>query len=195
MSSATTLIGPHDHGKAMSLDEFETIQAQAGYLYELSRGIITVVDVPRPSHGGVVAKLRRILTRYQDNNPDRIYDVYSGNECKILLVDLQSERHPDLAVYTSPPPSDDAEVWAAWIPDLVVEVVSADSIQRDYEEKPEEYLAFGVREYWIADPLKMKVTVHMRRAGKWQKKVVARGKGYDCGLFPGLHLDVAAVFE
>lgn len=195
MSSATTVIGPDDHGKAMSLDEFETIQAQEGYLYELSRGIITVVDVPRPSHGAVVAKLRRILTRYQDNNADRIYDVYSGNECKILLVDLQSERHPDLAVYTSPPPSDDAEVWAAWIPELVVEVVSPDSIERDYEEKPAEYLAFGVREYWIADPLKNKVTVLVRRAGKWQKKALCRGKKYDCGLFPGLQLDVAGVFE
>jgi hypothetical protein len=31
-------IGPHDHGRRMSLQEFEPVQVQEGYLYELSRG-------------------------------------------------------------------------------------------------------------------------------------------------------------
>ena len=38
-------------------------------------------------------------------------------------------------------------------PDLAVEVVSPDSIERDYHEKFSTYQAAGVREYWIIDPL------------------------------------------
>jgi Uma2 family endonuclease len=38
-------------------------------------------------------------------------------------------------------------------PDLIVEVVSAESRSRDYREKYHEYLAAGVQEYWIVDPL------------------------------------------
>lgn len=38
-------------------------------------------------------------------------------------------------------------------PDLIVEIVSADSRVRDRKEKFLEYQAAGVREYWLVDPL------------------------------------------
>jgi Uma2 family endonuclease len=37
-------------------------------------------------------------------------------------------------------------------PDLAVEIVSADSMARDWREKYLEYQAAGVREYWVFDP-------------------------------------------
>lgn len=36
--------------------------------------------------------------------------------------------------------------------DLVVEIVSPDSVSRDYREKLAEYQAAGIPEYWIVDP-------------------------------------------
>lgn len=47
-------------------------------------------------------------------------------------------------------------------PPLIVEVVSPESVERDYDTKTLEYAAFGVDEYWIIDPLKDKVTVCLR---------------------------------
>jgi Uma2 family endonuclease len=38
--------------------------------------------------------------------------------------------------------------------DIVIEIVSLESAQRDYGEKFHEYEQAGVREYWIIDPLK-----------------------------------------
>ncbi len=38
-------------------------------------------------------------------------------------------------------------------PDLAVEIVSPDSVSRDWRTKYHEYEAAGVREYWIVDPL------------------------------------------
>jgi len=40
--------------------------------------------------------------------------------------------------------------------DLVVEIISPDSVKRDRIEKFAEYQAGGVREYWIIDPTKQK---------------------------------------
>jgi Uma2 family endonuclease len=37
-------------------------------------------------------------------------------------------------------------------PDLAVEIVSPDSVARDWREKYLEYQAAGVREYWVIDP-------------------------------------------
>ena len=50
MSKTITKIGPADHGRRMSLEEFDHAEGQEGYLYELSRGVITVADVPRRRH-------------------------------------------------------------------------------------------------------------------------------------------------
>ena len=50
MGKTLIKIGPADHGRPMSLAEFEHAKVQEGYLYELSRGIITVSDVPNRRH-------------------------------------------------------------------------------------------------------------------------------------------------
>src|SRR4051812_42768201 len=106
MATAAVKIGPEDHGKRMSLDEFDHAEVQEGYLYELGRGVIVVSDVPRPKHMAIVLAIRNQLVLYQAAHPDTIYAIASGSECKILLSNVQSERHPDVSIYTTPPPSE-----------------------------------------------------------------------------------------
>ena len=48
MSTQTIKIGPADHGRRMSLADFEHAEVQEGLLYELGRGVIIVSDVPGP---------------------------------------------------------------------------------------------------------------------------------------------------
>lgn len=45
-------------------------------------------------------------------------------------------------------------------PDLVVEVVSKGSVVRDYVEKKNDYETFGVKEYWLIDPLNETIIVY-----------------------------------
>src|SRR4029077_17996610 len=56
-------------------------------------------------------------------------------------------------------------------PVLAAEVVSRRSVKRDYEIKREEYLAYGLLEYWIVDPLERRVTVLTRRGDAWADAV------------------------
>jgi Uma2 family endonuclease len=193
MSRTATIIGPADHGRRMSLDEFDTAEAVEGYLYELSRGVITVVDVPNPRHYRQQVAIRSQLAAYKVAHPGRIYDVASGGDCKILVAGLESERHPDLAVYTDEP-SDDPEVWSTYVPLLVVEIVSSGSTHRDYEEKREEYLRFGVKEYWIVDEARDQMLALRRYRGEWRERVVRPGEVYEPRILPGLRFDLAQVF-
>ena len=85
-----------------------------------------------------------------------------------------------------------------WVPEIVIEVVSKSSAYRDYEEKPPEYLQFGVREYWIFDAAKGEggeLLVLVRAGGVWKPRVIARHERYSTSLLPGFELDVAAVFD
>ncbi len=49
------------------------------------------------------------------------------------------------------------EIYFAGAPDLAVELVSRDSVIRDWHEKHIEYEAAGVHEYWIIDPLRQRL--------------------------------------
>jgi len=196
MNKTITKIGPADHGRRMSLEEFDEAEGQEGHLYELSRGIITVTDVPRKRHLLLVYASRQQLSAYEMRHPDLIQIIASGNECKLLVDDLDSERHPDVAVYLTPPPEhEDRNFWRRWVPEIVIEVVSPNSRKRDYKEKPEEYLRFGVKEYWIVDADKRTMTVMRRSRGRWVESTVQPPAIYRTRLLPGLEFSIQAVFK
>jgi len=196
MNKTITKIGPADRGRRMSLEEFDDAEGQEGYLYELSRGIVTVTDVPRKRHLLLVRGIRRQLFAYETLHPDLIQIIASGNECKLLVDDLDSERHPDLSVYLTPPPEhEDRNFWRRWVPEIVIEVVSRSSRKRDYDEKPEEYLRFGVKEYWIIDAEKRAMIVMRRSRGRWAESTVRPPAIYRTRLLIGLEFSIEAVFK
>ena len=187
------VLGPEHDGQRMSLDDFDTWPTQEGYLYELGRGVIQVSNVPLPSHGQQVQEIRDQLVLYKLQNPGVIAYMGGGGEAKLLVGSLESERHQDWLVYKTTPPEDTKKVWRYWIPDIVIEVVSKSSAARDYDEKPQEYLEFGVREYWIIDGFKRQVTVLQRYGGVWKKKVVKSGAKYATALLPKFGFDPTKV--
>ena len=112
----------------------------------------------------------------------------------MLVNNYESERHPDLSIYKNPPTSEE-EPWSSWIPDIVIEIVSAGSRKRDYEEKPDEYLAFGVREYWIVDAAKQEILVLVRQGDAWTEQVLGPDDVYRTPLLPGFEFACAPVFQ
>ncbi len=198
MSSKTiTRIGFADQGRRMSLEEFEHAEAEEGQLFELSRGVVTVVDVPNQGHLAQVLAIRRQVHVYDAAKPGRIHTIGSGSECKLLISGLDSERHPDLAIYKTPPPEgeNDDEIWSQWVPEIVVEVVSSSSRHRDYQEKPEEYLRLGVSEYWIVDADEGLMKVLRRSRGQWLEYPVRPPAGYRTRLLPGFEFSIEAVLQ
>src|SRR5262249_40049403 len=141
-----------------------------------------------------VQELRRQLSAYTSQHPGTVNMVAGSGECKILIGEEESERHPDLAVYKHPPEHEEA-LWATWIPDLVIEVMSSGSEHRDYVEKRQEYLLFGVREYWIIDSDREEVLVLRRRGGRWIERAVRPPEVYATKVLPGFEFDCAAVFQ
>lgn len=78
-------------------------------------------------------------------------------------------------------------------PDLVVEVVSDDSVARDRDEKYSEYEAAGIREYWIIDPRpnRRRADFYVRgEDGRYQPVPVGLDGRYRSTAITGLWLDV-----
>jgi hypothetical protein len=70
----------------------------------------------------------------------------------VRAATLGNGREPDVVVVLPAKAHLVRETFVDGPPDLVVEVVSDDSVERDYETKRAEYAAAGIPEYWIVDP-------------------------------------------
>jgi Uma2 family endonuclease len=80
-------------------------------------------------------------------------------------------------------------------PLLVVEVVSPDSIKRDYRFKRSEYAALEIPEYWIVDPLALKVSVLCWEDGLYEEAVFVGEEAIASKTFPELKLTVNQVLS
>jgi Uma2 family endonuclease len=190
MATVTTTlrIGPAENGRTMTFEEFLKAEEVEGYRYELARGVLEVNQVPNEPHGVVVSNLYRAAGRYADQHPAHIFRIGGGNEFQFLLPGMIAGRNPDLAVVLRGAPKD----WRRRrVPALAGEVVSRGSIHRDYVIKREEYLAYGLLEYWIVDPLERKVTVLTRRGDVWHEVVYRDDQVIASLVLPGFATTVA----
>lgn len=177
-----------DAGRRLSLDEYEAAEFEGEGLYELSRGVLEVVNVADEyPHGMIVDLLRTLLGDYRRLQPGLIHRIGGGSEFRLLIPMMRSDRHPDMAVAltatrTSPrghrPPS------------LVMEVVSEgrEARHRDYVLKREEYLVYGLLEYWIVDPADRRITVLLRDGDQWVERVFSGDESAEGQVLPGFRV-------
>ena len=81
-------------------------------------------------------------------------------------------------------------------PDLVIEMLSPSTAQRDRIMKRARYELFDVSEYWQADPIAKTIAVLRLQNGAFEQVgVFTEGMTVETPLLPGLRVDVSAVFD
>jgi Uma2 family endonuclease len=73
-------------------------------------------------------------------------------------------------------------------PDLVMEIVSPESIARDKREKYQDYEAAGVREYWVIDPLEQNMETFALGVGGSLGPIPERDGRIESAVLPGFFL-------
>jgi Uma2 family endonuclease len=180
----------------MSLKAFEFAEVQEGYLVELARGYLVVSDEITYAHSMQSAQIRGKLSCYHYANPKSFCLALDSASCKLLIPGWESERHPDIAVYLSKPKGKkDRTMWRTWIPELVIEIASETTRDRDYTQKRDEYWTLGVKEYWIVDAKLKHVRVLRRGRSQWTEKTLGPTDTCETKLLPGFKLPVKAVFD
>lgn len=85
------------------------------------------------------------------------------------------------------------QVWGA--PDLVVEVESPSTRRRDRTAKRVWYRRYGVREYWLIDPIAETVTVVGLEAARSTRRQFHGQRPLRSTVLPELRIPAAAFFE
>jgi len=130
-----------------------------GKRYELIDGDAYVSPSPSRRHQWFVLELGRLLRNFLEQQP--IGEVYVAP----FDVDLDQENvfQPDLLVVLSGHADRLLESHVLGAPDLVVEVLSPSTTDRDRKQKFRQYAAKGVAEVWLADPNARSIELYRRR--------------------------------
>jgi Uma2 family endonuclease len=103
-----------------------------------------------------------------------------------------SSREPDLVFVATERLGISTGTYLNGPADLVVEIVSPDSVTRDRGEKFEEYEAAGVREYWVIDPLHDEALFYQLQTDGTYRAAELDAEGwYHSMVLPGFRLKPA----
>lgn len=195
MATLTAQIGPAEHGRPLTVDEFEAETFQEGYKYELINGRLYVTYEPDPPEDWLEKWLFTHVLLYSRTRPNIIN--YVSDKARVYvpgpLVDTIPE--PDLAAYHDYPVQLPLRRirWRDVSPMLVGEVLSPNDPHKDLIRNVQLYLQVpSIREYWLVDgredPDRPRMRVHRRRGKRWQVIDLAYQDVYTTKLLPGFKL-------
>jgi Uma2 family endonuclease len=144
--------------RKMTLEEYLTYDDGTDQRYELDEGYLILMP-PATGRHELIAGL--LLTYFSQAIQQQGLDLYASANGVEFLTRPQQPRKPDICLISR---QQAQAIWGVSAilstpPVLAVEVVSPESVKRDYQTKLLEYAQAGVPEYWIVDPLQAKVTV------------------------------------
>lgn len=107
------------------------------------------------------------------------------------LASRPSGREPDIVFVAQEHVDRIGETYLDGPADLVVEIVSPESIARDRGEKFIEYETDGVREYWLLDPQRREALFYLRGAdGMYHAAAIDPDGVYHATALPGFWIEV-----
>lgn len=139
---------------ALTIDEIYALPD--GQRAELIDGCIYDMAPPSRMHQKILGMLYQAIANYIADKGGSC-EVYSAPFAVFLNQDDFNYVEPDISVICNPDKLDNKGCNGA--PDWVIEIVSPSSRRMDYFIKLFKYRSAGVREYWIVDPDKNRITV------------------------------------
>ena len=145
---------------------------------------------PTPSriHQDLAGKMYATILQYIKTNGGKC-EPYIAPFAVFLNKDDLTYVEPDVSVICDPDKLNDKGCNGA--PDWIIEIVSIESRRMDYSTKMFKYQESGVREYWIVDPMKDRITVwdfenDDTEEYSFKDKVKA-------GIYPDLYIDFSEI--
>ncbi len=155
---------------------------------ELIEGQLIVSPAPSTQHQRVHRRLLRVLEAVI--NSGEIF--YAPTDVRLSP---QTTTQPDLLWIA---PESRAQVTDSKIegaPDLVIEIFSPGSVTRDKIDKHKLYEQYGVREYWMVDPVEGYLEVHVRVEDRFALQgTYANNASFDSPVI-GKAISLANIFD
>lgn len=195
MSIAHLNLGPSDHGRPLSFDDFESADYEPGFKYEIIDGRLYVSPIANLPENFLEDCLFDHVKSYSKAHPDVIDYVTPKARVFVPARKKATAPEPDIAAYQDFPrttPLGDLR-WEDVSPVLVAEVLVEGKPEKDLDRNPDLYLAVpSVKEYWVLDgrenPEEPTLIQHHRYGKRWVIREYPYGATFTTKLLPGFSL-------
>jgi Uma2 family endonuclease len=189
----TTELTLRSSGLLMTTEEFDALPDKVfnrWLRYELINGVLIVTPPAGNAEISPNEELGHLVWYYKNYHPNG--SVVDEVLFEQTIYATPNRRRADRAIWLGLGRVPDVE---KDIPAIVVEFVSGKKRDfiRDYETKKTEYLAIGVREYWIIDRFQRIMTVHRNLPEGIATLVVPETETYQTDLLPGFVLPLSRI--
>jgi Uma2 family endonuclease len=163
-----------------------------GQRHEILDGEHYVTPSPFFRHQAVSARLHARLGPWVEERELGVV-LYAPMDVVLSLHDL---AQPDLLFISNERAGIITEKNIQGAPDLVIEILSKSTRQRDERLKLDRYDRFGVHEYWMFDPDRKTARVYRREGGRLRLVAELSAEDIlDTPLLPGLKIRLAEIFR
>ena len=179
--------------KKLTFEEYLNYDDGTENRYEFVDGEVLLMNPPIGLHSLII----RLISKIFEAEIERLaLDWLTLSDIGVRTA-FNRSRIPDLSVVTREQiePYIDVSAVLETPPQLVIEVVSPESVNRDYRFKRSEYAAAGVPEYWIIDPAENKVTILQLVEGFYEEKVYTNNEQILSPTFPELKVTVEQLWN
>ena len=159
-----------------------------GQRAELIDGVVYDMAPPNRLHQELVSELHYKITDYIKKN-NGACKVFPAPFAVFLNADDKNYVEPDISVICDKSKLTDKGCNGA--PDWIIEIVSSGSRRMDYYTKLFKYRTAGVREYWIVDPDKKRITVYDLEHGDIDE--YSFSDTINVGIYPDLCIDFNSI--
>ena len=195
MATVQLKLGPADHGRPLSLDDFDDADFEPGFKYEIIDGRLYVSTAPNPAENFLDNWLFLKLTAYSLQHPSVI--DYVSYRARVFVHSRKKDTapEPDITVYHDFPRDRSLKElrWQDLGAILVAEVLVEGDPNKDLRRNLELYLAVpSIREYWVLDgrenPDEPTLIQHRRYGKRWVVRSFPYGSTFTTKLLPGSSL-------
>ena len=142
ITQAPVVTAPHRYMTEAEFDAWPDQDVKAEWV----NGEVTVYMPEATRHNAIVVWLLTLIQLFADRHLLGRVFVTNG------VVRFPARRRaPDLCFVAREHMDIVKSTYIDGAPDMIVEIVSPDSVERDWRDKYQEYEANGVREYWVID--------------------------------------------
>lgn len=181
--------------KLITIDEFYKMKENTDSILEYIDGVVYMSPSPSTRHqrisGRLYAKLFNFLEGKECEAFSAPYDVQLHRE------DIEEDRVviPDISVICDKSGMEDSKY--VGVPTLIIEILSPSNQSSDLVVKLNLYMKYGVKEYWIVNPMINTVqTYSLNDEGLYDQIDVVKNSGtIDSKIFTGFTVAVEELFK
>jgi Uma2 family endonuclease len=175
----------------VSFEDF--LEKFAGIHCELVGGVVYKMSPAGLQHNDIQNYGYMVFSAYFELKP--IGRIIS-QPFTLKLPNVEAKREPDLLVVLNSNPYTLHETYMDGPPDICIEIVSPDSVERDRGTKFKEYEMGGVPEYWILDPIRREPLFYrLNEEGLYGRQPLDSEGNYRTPLLPDFFFNVSVLWK